>query len=678
MTHYTSQNGFYGSIDANGKFNPNGHDVTVTSLKTVYEDNTAHITVKFYAGDKLQSIDSPVQDIIRALGQTGYPVSNAQSNSLLSYINQQISTLHAESVHENIGWHYNENTKKLVFKGQEMIGGKSTYIGNYNIAPRGNIEDFRAEYGSLILGNPPLELSMVIGLSSCLTGYLSVMSKGIEIPSLLFDINGRSTTGKSTCGKFAVSMGGFPDKIPGKMSLAGTCSTTVNALYGILNDNYGYTMLFDEIARLGKYADFTSMIYSLSDGTDKNRLGKSSKVIPPRTWATSIVFTGEFSLLKYAAKADGLQMRVISFPNVQWTQSAEQAHAVSAFSKKYAGLPVMEFARYLYKLDPNAVLAEYEQKISSLTNEIPIKPCYKERMAKSVAMLMMTSELSAKAFDVTFSHDKIKSLVLENIAMSNKESEARIAYDFVLNQCEINASKFPKFSSDPDDLTKRLYDCWGSIQNRQIHSDMENKKVVTDLLIIREPIFKRWLKDGDFSEDNVLSEWKKNGVLYSTKPDHYYNVVSVQKGRPKTKCIRIVLNNEAYGETKLLETNVKFSERLFIYFIEKCYKEYAGGYCVEKEMADAVRKSIDMMYEGSMDTRLQAEIIQHCFKMSVDFPLIQSYLFGAEHKKWQEKNKAEFEKYVANYEPEAREGEYEQIKMKGMEPPSEDDLDDRL
>lgn len=79
-----------------------------------------------------------------------------------------------------------------------------------------------------------------------------------------------------------------------------------------------------------------------------------------------------------------------------------------------------------------------------------------------------------------------------------------------------------------------------------------------------------------------------------------------------------------------------------------------------------------------MDTRLQAEIIQHCFKMSVDFPLIQSYLFGAEHKKWQEKNKAEFEKYVANYEPEAREGEYEQIKMKGMEPPSEDDLDDRL
>lgn len=449
----------------------------------------------------------------------------------------------------------------------------------------------------------------------------------------------------------------------------------MNAMYGILNDNFGYTMLFDEIARLGKYADFISMIYSLSDGTDKKRLGKDSKVIPPRTWATSIVFTGEFSLLKYAAKADGLQMRVISFPNVQWTKSAEQAHDVSAFSKKYAGLPVMEFAKYLYMQDCNAILDEYGNKISSLTSEIPLKPCYRERIAKSVAVLILTSELAEKAFDITFSQDKIKSLVLNNIAMSNKESEARIAYDYVVNLCEINASKFPKYSTNPDELTKRQYDCWGSIKNRHIYYNSEGKKNVVDLLIIREPIFKKWLKDGEFSEDNVLAEWKKNGVLYHTKADHYYNVVSVQVGRPKTKCIRLVLNSEAYGETKLLETNVRFSERFFIYFIEKCYKEYAKGYCVEKEMVEAVRKTIDAMYDDSIDVSLQGEIIKNCFRVIVDFPKIQNYLYGEEHRKLASKVKVDFQNYIDNCK---EMGGLEQLQMKEMDPPSKDDLDDQL
>lgn len=133
---------------------------------------------------------------------------------------------------------------------------------------------------------------MIMGLSACTVGYLSRVSD-IPVPTLIFDINGKSTTSKTTCARLAVSIGGSVQNRSDKDSLSATCSTTANTLYGILNDNFGYPILFDETGRFGKFHNYMEMIYALADGTDKARMTKNGTISTVKHWAASVLFTGE-------------------------------------------------------------------------------------------------------------------------------------------------------------------------------------------------------------------------------------------------------------------------------------------------------------------------------------------------------------------------------------------------
>lgn len=233
---------------------------------------------------------------------------------------------------------------------------------------------------------------MIMGLSACTVGYLSHVSD-IPVSTFIFDINGKSTTGKTTCAKLAISMGGSVQSRSDKVSLSATCSTTANALYGILNDNFGYPMLFDETGRFGKFHNYMEMIYALADGTDKARMTKNGAISTVKHWSTSILFTGEAPMLDKADKADGLIVRVIPLSNVKWTENKSQAHNVDAFSCKYAGLPIQKLARYICSQSSEEIAALYKYDIDLLADKIPVKEEFRDRIAKFVALLSLTTTL---------------------------------------------------------------------------------------------------------------------------------------------------------------------------------------------------------------------------------------------------------------------------------------------
>lgn len=632
MAYYVSSNGFYGTNNAKGFFCPCGVDVLVTKLEKVYETEAVFVTVQFYVGDHLQEVRCSFNDIIKEMGLKGYPVATAQTASLYQYLQQQTSSMNAVTIHTDMGWNISKEGN-LVFRGPVMLGKKSTYFGNYNIAGHGKIEDFRSDFSSVIQGNIPLETSVVIGLSACMVGYLSVM--GAEVPTLIFDINGRSTTGKTTCSKLAVSMGGLPQKCPDKISLSGTCSTTVNALYGVLNNNYGYPMLFDEIARLGRYADYSGMVYAISDGTDKSRMSSDSKVKPPKHWATSVIFTGEFSLLSNASNADGLIMRVIPFNNVKWTNSAEQAHQIEAFSGKYAGLPILHFAKYLLELIPDGVISLYFSHVSSLTKRIPMPSCYQERLAKSVAVMAITAEMAEKALKVKMQVNSIIDFVLDSLRHNVPLSEAQKAFEYVSSMWIMNKSKFAEVNGDGS--KDKINDCWGNYRSSYIHKNKHGESVESELLTITEVRFKEWMLSGKFSTENVLIEWRDKGVIYCTKPDRFFDIVSVQPKSGRAKCIRIILNNGVYPVTSASSELIEFSKLFCKELLEKEYEKYTYNTMVEPGMKQAVQRTVKYLTEESIDKAFGQQIITDCFKLTVDFPKIQSYLYGSKLAEWQKK-----------------------------------------
>lgn len=438
MKIYSKNGDYYGTYD-NNNFIPAGKDVTVTKVEKQLENNDIYITLEFYIGAEKQTIRCKGNDLQHKLNSAGYLVSTTQMSTLNDYIRQQCENINTNYIHCNIGW--DKFGDKIIFKGDESLGIKSDYIGNADIKPKGKLSDYVADYEKIIYGNIPLETSIIIGLSGCVVGYLSLMSD-VCPPSIIFDINGRSTTGKTTCARLAVSQGGRLKSELEKTSLSSTCSTTLNALYGQLANNFDYTMLLDETARLGNSFDYTGMIYANADGIDKSRMQRNGEIRPPKHWATSIIFSGEFPLLSKTKKADGLSVRVIPFNNVKWTTDQNQAHQVEEFSINYAGLSVWELAKHIISMDTKDVVDLYKAEITQLTNRIPTDPCYQERIAKSVAVLTVTAKLAAEALNIKFHGKEILDFVLDNIQNGARENEAENAFNFIINKYYENSSKF--------------------------------------------------------------------------------------------------------------------------------------------------------------------------------------------------------------------------------------------
>ena len=180
-------------------------DLKVTKVERIIETGSVLITLQFFVGGKQTSIRCKLNDLQQELNRAGYPIANNQTGKLFDYIHKQMNKINAQDIHKGIGWLDLDGS--LVFRGQKAIGEKSSYSSNFSIAPNGDLLDFRRDYNNSIFENIPLEASMIMGLSACVMGYLAIVSE-IPVPSLIFDINGRSTTGKTTCSKLAVSMGG--------------------------------------------------------------------------------------------------------------------------------------------------------------------------------------------------------------------------------------------------------------------------------------------------------------------------------------------------------------------------------------------------------------------------------------------------------------------------------------
>ncbi|MGN0679707.1 MAG: DUF927 domain-containing protein [Oscillospiraceae bacterium] len=630
----SSDGNFYGTIDGKGKFREVGVAVNIVKVESVLETDEVFITAEFYVGDKLQTVRCTYENLESELKKAGYPVTSAQYSPLLNYLQAQTLGMTVDNIHSGLGWFKKQGNSCLLFRGNKALSNDasfvSKYVGNFDIAPSGKLSGFKADYNRVICSNIPLEFGVVAGLTGCLVGYFATISTGLEIPTIIYDVNGRSATGKTTWAKLAVSMGGTPKKSQKKNSLAGTCSTTVNALYGSLNDNFGYTVLFDELARLKQYSDVTEMIYAISEGTDKIRMNGHGQITPPKHWATSVIFTGEHSLLSRASKADGLLMRVLTFDNVKWTADAAQANEVKNFSDRYAGLPIVRFAKYLLTLNEPEVAEMLTDEVKKLKSLIPLEECYRERVAKMVATITITARIASKALQIDLHEKEILEFVLKNIGNNTCEGEAASAYEYILNKYQTNASKFGEPPKNHYAKHEKYYlkncDCWGYVRRDYLKTTDGGIQVNADLLVISKAVFQKWLKEGDFTnESNILRKWRDNGLIKIQKKGHFYCKLLLQSGGSSTSCIQIVLNEDGgeYVKNDIYLFSELIKKRIIDIAIEKSADKKISGIKSER-----IKNAVAKLLDGEFDSEKTAKIFDSCISVRVDFNKLLSLVYN--------------------------------------------------
>lgn len=259
------------------------------------------------------------------------------------------------NTHSELG--FAKYKEKEIFKLYKAINEDSSYVGALDLKPKGNLGNYLDDLREHVVPYKNISLAFALGVSSSIVAKLNMHYK--DINTLLVHLFAESTKGKSTAAMLAISVWGNPNLSGG--GLYNTWNSTENALSTSLAGNYGIAYALDELS-MSKIEDTTSLIYNLVGGKDKARLTKDIELRAAATWTTSIISTGEVSLLSKAKNNTGLDIRVLELGGIVWTEDANHSDQVKALVNRNYGVFGADFVKRLIEFPADRLKEIFEEE----------------------------------------------------------------------------------------------------------------------------------------------------------------------------------------------------------------------------------------------------------------------------------------------------------------------------
>lgn len=346
------------------------------------------------------------------------------------------STAPVRYIHSGLGW--DKYKGEHIFKAYSTVGWKSTYKGKFDIKPAGSFEEWKNTIVEYVLPQVALQLITILGLSSVTMGFLQDEMDG----SIFVHIYGKSSKGKTTGGMAAISSAGNPN-IVAKNTLFADYGDTSNYLISMLAGNHGFPIVFDELSK-AQATNLSQFVYNVCNGKDKGRLKSNSEQRDTKTWCTTVLSTGESSLLARCNNNAGLLVRVLEICPDEITASAEQAEALKdgiIHNYGWANTILAEF----YLQNPQRISKVFNKYREILKRDIPLNNELVNRLSKKLAVILTTAHFAKIALDIEFSIKAIKKMLIEAVLKQNEEhpfEQSKLLVDCLLSDLTTNPSKY--------------------------------------------------------------------------------------------------------------------------------------------------------------------------------------------------------------------------------------------
>lgn len=428
----------------------------------------------------------------------GLDVRHSNVGALVEYFRESEETIDkVVKVHSRLG--FAKSNGKKIYKLYKAIGTDSTYIGRYEIKPKGIKDEYEKMLEEEVYGRCELEFIMITSLSAVLLGYIG---EEVGLDSPIIHLVGNSTTGKSTALKFGASLFGYPDVK--KQGIYSTYNGTNNALLNKVGGMNGVPFALDEIS-MSYTRNFTNFVYALANGTDKDRLNKNSELKEKETWLTVIISNGEKSLIESSNKNAGIQVRVIEARNFLWTKNAENSEKINQTILKSYGHIGAEFAEYILCIDEEEVIKRFsevrEMLYKQLEQEIVVDSMTKRRCSK-YALLLLTAYYYEEMKDIKLDIDGIINMLIKIESESiESRSFSESAIDYVKQYVAKYKRRFECGDNKPTDTL-------GKIIAKGEYIEIQMNKIS----------FAEMIRQGGYEDKNVvLKELRDNGFLNHEK-----------------------------------------------------------------------------------------------------------------------------------------------------------------
>lgn len=404
------------------------------------------------------------------------------------------------NTHSELG--FAKYKEKEIFKLYKAINEDSSYVGALDLKPKGNLGNYLDDLREHVVPYKNISLAFALGVSSSIVAKLNMHYK--DINTLLVHLFAESTKGKSTAAMLAISVWGNPNLSGG--GLYNTWNSTENALSTSLAGNYGIAYALDELS-MSKIEDTTSLIYNLVGGKDKARLTKDIELRAAATWTTSIISTGEVSLLSKAKNNTGLDIRVLELGGIVWTEDANHSDQVKALVNRNYGVFGADFVKRLIEFPADRLKEIFEEEREIFIRKVKEKNIQDDMLSRTsckYAIVTLTIRLINSRYKdrgIILDIEGIRELLVDTeINSINRRGIKRKAEDWLIQYIESNASKFKSGKE-----TNTNVDYWGT------RKELPNGELEVAILTNK---FEEIMRKGKFEDTKVvLEQLKKEGKL---------------------------------------------------------------------------------------------------------------------------------------------------------------------
>lgn len=404
------------------------------------------------------------------------------------------------NTHSELG--FAKYKEKEIFKLYKAINEDSSYVGALDLKPKGNLGNYLDDLREHVVPYKNISLAFALGVSSSIVAKLNMHYK--DINTLLVHLFAESTKGKSTAAMLAISVWGNPNLSGG--GLYNTWNSTENALSTSLAGNYGIAYALDELS-MSKIEDTTNLIYNLVGGKDKARLTKDIELRAAATWTTSIISTGEVSLLSKAKNNTGLDIRVLELGGIVWTEDANHSDQVKALVNRNYGVFGADFVKRLIEFPADRLKEIFEEEREIFIQKVKEKNIQDDMLSRTsckYAIVTLTIRLINSRYKdrgIILDIEGIRELLVDTeINSINRRGIKRKAEDWLIQYIESNASKFKSGKE-----TNTNVDYWGT------RKELPNGELEVAILTNK---FEEIMRKGKFEDTKVvLEQLKKEGKL---------------------------------------------------------------------------------------------------------------------------------------------------------------------
>lgn len=442
------------------------------------------------------------------LAQKGLNFSNKFIPQIIEYA--RCEEQEAEHIREYtfLGWK-NNKFSALSEKNREYIGDlKLSQSDDYDY--KGLNKLLKNAYG--------LQLALTVSCSSCLLGYLG-QNRSFDSPIIHF--YGDTSLGKTTALKIGASVWGKPDIDSGLLS---TWNQTENCLMNRLCNNFAVSVSLDE-ASICHY-DMTSFIYNFSQGVNRQRLMKNGKQAATKQWLTTMLSSGEASILEQSNRNSGLCVRVFEFSK-PITKSAKHSNQVKQFVNKYYGHIGKDFAEVLECNDYDDIAVNYDASKIDFIKAVPKEELMPttDRLSDYYALWITTAEILSKTLDIEVEPDKIKELLLEHHKSLNTTlNVGKTLYNIIIDRIISKGNSYPK-------------------EKQYFGESVEGIICPNGEALITRSAFEQILKENGFTNRlTALRALEGINCLKKQREDTYYSMRTLNN--VKTKVIVIDISND--------------------------------------------------------------------------------------------------------------------------------------